>query len=301
MNINEIARLAGVSRTTVSRYLNNGYVSEEKKEKIRKVIEETGYQPSTQAQMLRTKKTKLVGVVLPKINSDTISREVAGISDVLAKRGYQIILANTNNDIEEELKSLSLFRDNQVDGVIFIATMFTRKHKQMLKEYKVPIVILGQWLEGYPCVYQDDYYASYMITEKLLEKGQNAAYIGVTDRDEAVGAKRRKGFEAALHKKKVPVVPERMKIGNFTMESGYECAKELLQQTPLIDSLICATDTMAVGAITCIKELGLRIPQDIQVVGIGDSSFGKIIEPKLTTVHFFIKQAVWRQHLCLQI
>ena len=170
MNINEIAWLAGVSRTTVSRYLNNGYVSEEKKEKIRKVIEETGYQPSTQAQMLRTKKTKLVGVVLPKINSDTISREVAGISDVLAKRGYQIILANTNNDIEEELKSLSLFRDNQVDGVIFIATMFTRKHKQMLKEYKVPIVILGQWLEGYPCVYQDDYYASYMITEKLLEK-----------------------------------------------------------------------------------------------------------------------------------
>ena len=97
MNINEIAWLAGVSRTTVSRYLNNGYVSEEKKEKIRKVIEETGYQPSTQAQMLRTKKTKLVGVVLPKINSDTISREVAGISDVLAKRGYQIILANTNN------------------------------------------------------------------------------------------------------------------------------------------------------------------------------------------------------------
>ena len=138
-------------------------------------------------------------------------------------------------------------------------------------------------------MYQDDYYASYMITEKLLEKGQNAAYIGVTDRDEAVGAKRRKGFEAALHKKKVPVVPERMKIGNFTMESGYECAKELLQQTPLIDSLICATDTMAVGAITCIKELGLRIPQDIQVVGIGDSSFGKIIEPKLTTVHFFYK------------
>lgn len=120
MNINEIAWLAGVSRTTVSRYLNNGYVSEEKKEKIRKVIEETGYQPSTQAQMLRTKKTKLVGVVLPKINSDTISREVAGISDVLAKRGYQIILANTNNDIEEELKSLSLFRDNQVDGVILL-------------------------------------------------------------------------------------------------------------------------------------------------------------------------------------
>ena len=121
MNINEIAKLAGVSRATVSRYLNNGYVSEEKKNVIRKVIEETGYQPSSQAQMLRTKRTKLVGVILPKINSDTISREVAGISDVLKKRGYQMILANTNNDIEEELKYLSLFKDNQVDGVIFLS------------------------------------------------------------------------------------------------------------------------------------------------------------------------------------
>lgn len=86
--------------------------------------------------------------------------------------------------------------------MIFIATMFTRKHKQMLKEYKVPIVILGQWLEGYPCVYQDDYYASYMITEKLLEKGQNAAYIGVTDRDEAVGAKRRKDLRLLFIRKR---------------------------------------------------------------------------------------------------
>ena len=133
MNINEIARLAGVSRATVSRYLNNGYVSSEKKEVIRRVIQETGYQPSSQAQTLRTKKTSLIGVILPKINSDTISREVTGISDILTRRGYQLILANTNNDLEEELKYLSLFKERQVDGVVFIATMFTRKHKQMLK------------------------------------------------------------------------------------------------------------------------------------------------------------------------
>ncbi len=109
-------------RGTVSRYLNKGYVSEEKKEIIRKVIEETGYQPSAQAQTLRTKKTSLVGVILPKINSDTISREVAGISDVLTARGYQLILANTNNNLDEELKYLSLF---------------TRKHKQMLKDIRI--------------------------------------------------------------------------------------------------------------------------------------------------------------------
>lgn len=289
MNINEIAKLAGVSRATVSRYLNNGYVSEEKKNRISQVIQETGYQPSTQAQMLRTKKTRLIGVILPKINSDTISREVAGISDILTKRGYQLILANTNNDIEEELKYLSLFKDNQVDGVVFIATIFTKKHKQMLKEYKVPIVILGQHLEGYPCIYQDDYQAAAAVTEKLAEKGKSFAYIGVTEKDEAVGKGRCKGFEAVLHKNNLSVLPERMKVGDFTMESGYEMAKELFKGEASIDSLLCATDTMAVGAMTYLKEIGLRIPGDVQVAGIGDGSLGKIVEPKLTTVHFFYK------------
>ena len=289
MNINEIARLAGVSRATVSRYLNNGYVSSEKKEVIRRVIQETGYQPSSQAQTLRTKKTSLIGVILPKINSDTISREVTGISDILTRRGYQLILANTNNDVEEELKYLSLFKERQVDGVVFIATMFTRKHKQMLKDYKVPIVILGQHLDGYPCIYQDDHKAAFQVTEKLAEKGKKFAYIGVTDKDEAVGACRKKGFMDAIHKAKLEVVPERMKIGSFTMDSGYEMAKELFEEEPSIDSLVCATDTMAVGAMTYLKEIGLRIPEDVQIAGIGDGVPGKIVEPKLTTVHFYYK------------
>ena len=289
MNINEIAKLAGVSRATVSRYLNDGYVSEEKKEIIKKVIEETGYQPSAQAQTLRTKKTSLIGVILPKINSDTISREVAGISDVLTARGYQLILANTNNNLDEELKYLSLFKERQVDGVIFIATMFTKKHKQMLKDYKVPIVLLGQHLEGYPCVFQDDYRAAVLVTERLLKQGTKFAYIGVTERDEAVGQRRKKGFESALRKKKITIPQEYFKEGNFTMESGYEMACELFEKDPTIDSIVCATDTMAIGAMTYLKEVGLRIPEDVQVVGIGDGALGKIVEPKLTTVHFYYK------------
>lgn len=289
MNINEIAKLAGVSRATVSRYLNNGYVSEEKKNVIRRVIEETGYQPSSQAQMLRTKRTKLVGVILPKINSDTISREVAGISDVLKKRGYQMILANTNNDIEEELKYLSLFKDNQVDGVIFIATIFTGRHKKLLKECKVPVVILGQRLSGYPCIYQDDYSAMKTMGEMLLKTGEKVGYITVTDKDEAVGQRRWKGFLDALAEKGMEISEDQIAVGKFTIESGYEAAKELFEKNPDMDTLLCATDTMAVGAMTYLKESGRCIPQDVQVVGIGDGSLGKIVEPKLTTVHFFYR------------
>lgn len=289
MNINEIARLSGVSRATVSRYLNNGYVSEEKKKVIRQVIEETGYQPSSQAQMLRTKKTKLVGVILPKINSNTISREVAGISDILTKKGYQIILANTNNDIEEELKYLSLFKDNQVDGVIFIATILTQKHKKMLKEYKVPIVLLGQLLEGYPCIYQDDYKAAAKLTEQMAESGKHFGYITVTDQDEAVGQRRRAGVEETLQKLEKELKPECVKCGDFTVESGHWMTAELFQENPNLDTVICATDTMAVGAMTWLKENGYRIPEDVQVAGLGDGYLGKIVEPKLTTVHFFYK------------
>ena len=109
MTIKEIAQLAGVSSAAVSRYLNGGYVSEGKKEQIRKVIEETGYQPSAQARMLRTKKASLVGVVVPKINSESISRITAGIESVLAERGYQMLLAGTDNTPAKEVEYLRLF------------------------------------------------------------------------------------------------------------------------------------------------------------------------------------------------
>ena len=289
MNINEIAKLAGVSRATVSRYLNNGYVSEEKKKTIRKVIEETGYQPSSQAQMLRTKKTRLVGVILPKIDSNTISREVAGISDILTKQGYQLILANTNNNIEEELKYVSLFKDNQVDGVIFIATILTKQHRDMLKEYKVPIVLLGQHLEGYPCIYQDDHKAARSLTEQMVKTGRKFGYITVTDKDEAVGKLRMSGVMDVLQEKGIELKSECIKCGAFTLESGYEKTEELFREHPDIDTLICATDTMAVGAVNWLRKNGYQIPEQVQVAGMGDSSLGKIIEPNLTTVHFFYK------------
>jgi len=290
MNINEIAKLAGVSRATVSRYLNNGYVSREKKELIRKVIQETGYQPSTQAQMLRTKKTRLVGIILPKINSESISRMVAGISEVLNERGYQIILANTDNNLNEELKYLSLFRDNQVDGVIFIGTVFTAKHKQMMKEYKVPIVILGQCLDGYPCVYQDDFHAAKELTALLLEKGERLAYIGVLERDEAAGRNRRRGFEAAVQNAGMVVPKDRMKEAAFKIESGYEKTKEIFEQAKeLPDSIFCATDNLAIGAGIYLKEVGKKVPEDVQLVGTGDTEAGRLVVPSLSSAHFFYK------------
>ena len=156
MNIGEIAKMAGVSSAAVSRYFNNGYISEEKKEAIRKVVEKTGYRPSVQAQTLRTKKTKMIGVILPKIDSEPVGCMVSGIMNVINESGYQLLIADTQNNPDKELEYLSIFDDKQVDGVIMIATIFTARHRRALKNMNVPVVIAGQELSGYYCVYHDD-------------------------------------------------------------------------------------------------------------------------------------------------
>ncbi len=288
MNINEIAKLAGVSRAAVSRYLNNGYVSDEKKERIKEVIEKTGYKPSIQAQRLRTKKTGMIGVVLPKINSESISRMVAGISQVLSEKGYQLLLANTNNNTDEELNYLNLFQENYVDGILFFATIVTQKHRQLLDNLKVPVVVLGQYIKGFSCVYHDDYNAAKEISERVLAHSKIPCYIGVTKNDEAVGAQRLSAFEHTLEELKIS---DRSLIeeASFSMQSGYDTMKKICEKNNNVDSVICATDSIAIGAMSYLKEIGKSIPKDIQIAGMGDSSVGNVINPRLTTVHFHYK------------
>lgn len=285
MNINEIAELAGVSRATVSRYLNDGYVSAEKKEKIRKVIEETGYTPSTQAKMLRTKKTGLIGVIIPKINSDSISRIVAGIGDVLHGEDYQLLLATTNNDEKEELEYLHTFQNNNVDGVILCGTIFEKEHKKLLKEYQVPIVIVGQYYKGEACVYHDDCHAAKEVTRLLTNACEKIAYIGVTPKDKAVGTERRKGFLSALAEKGLEEAAREQV--HFRMEDGYKAMGEILKEYPEVDGVFCATDHIAIGALQCLKEKN----KHIRVVGMGDSTTAMLVEPALSSVHFYYKES----------
>ena len=285
MTINEIAAMAGVSRATVSRYLNDGYVSEEKREKIRRVIEETGYEPSVQAQQLRLKRTNIIGVIIPKINSESVSRMVAGISAVLSKEGYQMLLANTDNNEKEELKYLNLFKYNQVDGVILIGTILTKAHKERLKEMQVPVVLLGQVLNGYSCVYNDDYHAAREMTERLAKRAGALGYIGVTQRDVAAGKERRRGFLDGAGSHVKTCVTE----GAFSMDAGYEGCKNLLEQEPGLAGIFCATDSIAVGAMRCLEDMGKRIPEDVALAGVGDSMMAKVTKPSVATVHFYYK------------
>ncbi len=288
MTINEIAKLADVSRTTVSRYLNKGYVSREKAERIKKVIEETGYQPSRQAQMLRTKQTKVVGVILPKLNSDSISRMVEGISIVLKEAGYQMLLANTSNHEEEELQFLKLFAANgSVDGVILIGTILTEEHAQIIEDYKLPIVVLGQKTSACASVSFDDYSAAKALTARMLETGEKIGYIGVTQRDRAAGYMRRQAYLDAFREAGRKPDEEAMVETGFMVRSGYEACRKLLDIRPDLDSIFCSTDSIAVGAMVYLREKQIRIPDQIQIVGTGDTEKGTVVTPPLTTAHYY--------------
>lgn len=292
MTIAEIAARAGVSKTAVSRYLNDGYVSAEKREAIRKVIEETGYVPSRQAQMLRTGQSGLIGVILPRIDSESIGRIVRGISRVLGSSSYQLLLANTENHAEKELEYLDVFRKGRVDGILLVATMLTPAHRRAIRECQVPVVAEGQYLSDASCVYHDDHGAAHALTQELIGAGcRRIAYFGVTTRDKAAGLARRQGFLEGLGEARISVDEALMATCDFSVESGAEACTRLLDSGVDFDGIFCATDSIAIGAKKWLEEHGRHIPTDIALAGIGHSRLSELVRPRLATAHYYYQSS----------
>lgn len=290
MDINQIAQMAGVSRATVSRYFNDGYVSQEKRDRIRAVVKATGYSPSQHAKSLRTGKSNTVGVIIPKINSASVSRMVAGMTPVFAERGYQVLLANTDNDAAREVTYLRLFDERkQVDGVVLVATIFSDEHFAAMEGMSLPLVVLDQDLPGQSCVYQNDRDALREITANVLRTSAHPAYIGVLEEDESAGRNRHLGFLDACAAAGIEVPERAQMIADFTVDAGYTAAEQLLDSYPEVDTIVCATDSIAFGAMTCLREYGRRVPEDVQVTGVGDAELSQIVTPTLTTVHHHYK------------
>ena len=290
LNIIDIAKLAGVSKSTVSRYLNNGYVGTESREKIKKIIEETGFMPQSHAKSLRTGKTNLIGVIVPKISTETAPRVVQGITEVLSENNYDVLIANTNLSVEKEFEYLNIFKNNQVDGVIFMGTKITPKHRKIMDKLNVPIVVVAQYMDNYPCVYHDDFNAAKYMTEYLIGKGhKNIGFIGVYEEDRSVGLERKNGYIAALNENDLEVDLENLKLGDFSYESGYELSKKLIKKKNIPTAIFAVTDNLAIATIDCLKDNGLNVPEDVAVVSIGDTRISQVVSPKLTTIHYHYK------------
>ena len=289
MTMKELAKLAGVSPAAVSRYLNGGPLSAEKRRVIRAAIERTGYQPDPAAQTLRTRSTDIVGLIVPKLDSESVSRLAAGASEVLDEAGFACQLGVSGNDPKKELAFLQLFQNRPAAGVILMGTVLTPELERFLQSTGMPVVVAGQNFKGVPCVYHDDYGAALELTRLVLSKGRRRlAYIGAIEQDAAAGEARRRGVQAGLREAGLdPELP--VEISSFEVEGGRAAMERLLERCPELDAVLCATDRMAFGAMQALREAGKRLPQDVAVTGIGDSWAGEQVEPHLTTARFYYK------------
>lgn len=290
LTIKEIAEMASVSRSTVSRVLNeSGYVSEDARKRVLQVIEKTGYVPSQHAQSLRTKKTKVIGVILPKLGTETAGRIVNGMNDILSKQGYQILLTSTNLQAQKEIEYLKLLKSRQVDGIILSATNIKEDLMIEIKQLQLPFVAIGQDIPSVPSVTYDDFLAAKRMTQLMIQKGRrNIAFIGVDETDKAVGVMRKKGFIDAMNEHKLPVRSEWMSQADFDIPSGYQAMSRIMAQTSseIPDGLFCATEKIAIGAMQFLKVAGYSIPEQISITGIGASDISKYVEPALTTMDY---------------
>ena len=291
MTIRDVAKMAGVSNAAVSRYLNGGPVGEEKRERIRAAIEATGYQPSAKARSLRSGKSFLVGVVVPKINSESISRVTAGIGQVLREGGYQMILADTENDPEVELDYLTLFESYPVDGIILVGTVMTLRHRQFFANSDVPVVVVGQHVDEVSCVYHDDRGAAAELGRRLAARYPEStfAFVGVRTDDRAAGAARLQGFRAGLADEGLVLDDALVRNADFSCAGGAEATREILEEHPNVSVIACATDTIAAGAIEAIHEHFDLEPGEGAaplVTGFGDNQLLQAVTGGIPTVHF---------------
>ena len=291
MTIKDVAALAGVSPAAVSRYLNGGSLSEEKREKIQATIEQTGYRPTAAAQLLRSGQQKQIGILVPKIYSDSVALIMEGITEIVQKAGYVGVMGDTHGDEQKELEFISLMEANQAAGVIIMGTTVTARRVDAYKASRMPIVITGQNVAGMPCIYHDDYHASKELTRRILAKGrEHIAYIAVTDRDPQAGRARREGAFAAFREAGRDVSELVVEIADFNPETGYAAMNQVLKRLPNVDGVMCATDTIAFGAMRALFEAGRAPGADVSIAGIGDSWMDVYSLTPLTTAHYFFKQ-----------
>lgn len=168
MTISDIAKMAGVSSAAVSRYLNGGPLSEQKREAIREVVEKTGYRPDAAAQTLRTGRVNQIGVIAPSISSQSVGQITAGIASELDQQNYLILLGNTELDEQRELGYLTAMQRNHVAGIILLGCYYSPQLARAFKACRVPLVVTGQRFPEVPCVYNDDRSAARELAQRML-------------------------------------------------------------------------------------------------------------------------------------
>ena len=290
LTIVDIAKMAGVGSTTVSRYFNGGNLKKETREKIKKIVEEYNYTPNTFAKALKGTDSKIIGVIVPCLHSYVSSNTLKYIDKNLKENNYETLIMNADFDEEKQLDYIRKLARMNVDGIILLPTTMSKSYESTIKSIDVPVVLLGQEGEYTYSVEYNDFNAARDLSNFVLACGhRKIAYLGVGEEDIAVGYYRKLGFMTTLEKYNLS--PVDILITNFGMEDSYRLTNENIDKLKKATCLICATDNLAYGAIKALEENGLNIGIDYSVAAFGDYASSALLKSPLTTIKFNLEDA----------
>lgn len=283
VTLSDIAKMANVSKSTVSRYLNNGPVSKKTRDKIEEIIKETNYEPNILAQSLKAQQSHLIGVIIPRYDSPSMSQVLKGIDEVAYAEKMQLMIMNSNLDLDRTKENIRVMQRQKVGAILLSATMIDEELAQQIKTSKTPILLIGQTVEGIPSYTYQDYEAGQIIAQHAIDLGhRHLLFVGVTEEDYSVGVLRKKGFYDVAEANGATV--EFIET-EFTKSYSYEQALEYLPRTKAT-YIAAATDHIALGIMNAGFELGIEIPREISVSGFGGYSETRNVMPHITTVQF---------------
>ena len=286
----DVAKLAGVTPTTVSRVINNrGYISEKTKSKVHEAMDQLSYQPNEIARSLTKQRSNTIGVIVPHISHPYFSKLISNLENEAAKKDYKIILCNSKDTATKEKKYLDMCKSNRVDGIILCSG---NVEYNMINTGNIPIVLLEKNFEkgklGIQC---DNYQGGCRATEHLRKCGckRIVHFSGVID-EEMPADNREKAFIDICNKNNVEYFIKKFDINTYNEMNYYEYIKSTLIELSEIDGIFASSDLIAAQVIQVCNELNIKIPQDIKLVGFDDVDIAQLTTPTITTVHQPIKE-----------
>jgi LacI family transcriptional regulator len=294
ISIEDIARRAGVSHSTVSRALrDNRLISTEVRERIQQLAREMGYVPNAIAQSLQTQRTKTIGVVVTSLADPFFAEVVNGVEEMAKPAGFSVILSTSHNNIEQEMAVIETFHRRRVDGILVADSYISIQHRTHLASIKVPTVLINNQAEKQAdllhSVAVDDKLGARLAVEHLLKLGHRSiGYLGAGNR---IGSNQRRleGYQEALAAAGIALQKDWVAVtsNDTPREEDIIVGKEFLPRLLSfgITALFCYNDTIAVGALLACRELDLQVPRELSIVGFDDITLGRYMIPPLTTIH----------------
>ncbi|WP_032115911.1 HTH-type transcriptional repressor PurR [Candidatus Arsenophonus nilaparvatae] len=288
--IKDVAKLAGVSTTTVSHVINNTrFVAEETKTIVRAAIKTLNYSPSAVARSLKVNHTKSIGLLATSNEAPYFAEVIESVENNCFSQGYTLILCNSHNNLNKQQAYLQMLAQKRVDGLLVMCSEYPNQLLQMLEKYRnIPMVVMdwGQAHGDFTDVIIDNaVYGGYLAGRYLIERGHRDLGIISGPLKRNTGNGRRQGFLNAMQEANIQPHNEWIVEGDFEPASGYEAMKQILSLQQKPTAIFCGGDIMAMGAISAANELGIRVPQDISIIGYDNVRNARFFTPALTTIH----------------